>query len=101
MFGGTDIFGDAPRRFEFDAVALVIVDRQRDDARAGLAREARTDNPVETSTQEYEHAFSRKFLTRLQIDPRRRGGSAEHTATLQTLKRNSDAHFILTKKMTI
>jgi hypothetical protein len=70
-------------RFQLDAVALVIIDRQRDDARARFAREARANHRVEPARQEDDHRFSGNLLHRRQIGPRCRGRKSR-TASKKT-----------------
>ena len=46
MFGSPDMRGNARGAFQFDPVALAIVDGQGEQAIAGLARECRRDERV-------------------------------------------------------
>ena len=62
MFHRTHFGGDPRRRFQFDAVALIIIYRQRDDARARFAREARAHHRVEPARQKDDQGFSGYIL---------------------------------------
>ena len=48
----------APRRLELDPVALVVIDRQRDDRKAPLARDAGADHRIEPAGQQDDGAAS-------------------------------------------
>ena len=55
--------GDRPRGVELDAVALVIVDRQRQHAEARLARQRGADHRIEPARQQDDrllHSFTPK-----------------------------------------
>jgi hypothetical protein len=62
MLDGADFRGNPRSRFKLDAVALIIIDRQRDDARARFARKARAHHRVEPARQKDDQGFSGYIL---------------------------------------
>ena len=62
MLDRANFRGNARGRFQLDAVALIIIDRQRNDARARFARKACAHHRVEAARQKDDKGFSGYIL---------------------------------------
>jgi hypothetical protein len=75
---GPQSAGDTARGGEFDAVALVIVERQREQARAGFARQGAGDEGVEPARDERDRdggGHARALRARITGPQRKKGRS--------------------------